>query len=77
VRLENDRFKIELVMVASGKRVQGKGRIYRTSGATAVLLGWRPRTIDIDVKPEPEPAGLFNQQPENRPGSLFCNRHER
>lgn len=46
-------------MVALGKQVRGKGRIYFTGGATAVLYGWRPMTIDIDIKPEPEPAGLF------------------
>jgi hypothetical protein len=42
-----------------GKKVRGPGRIYLTGGATAVLHGWRPMTIDIDLKPEPEPAGLF------------------
>ena len=28
-------------------------------GATAVLLGIRDQTIDIDVKLDPEPAGVF------------------
>lgn len=46
-------------MAALGEKVRGKGRIYLTGGATAVLHGWRPMTIDIDIKPEPEPAGLF------------------
>jgi hypothetical protein len=46
-------------MAALGKQVRGKGRIYLTGGATAVLHGWRSMTIDIDIKPEPEPAGLF------------------
>jgi hypothetical protein len=59
VRSETDKLKIELFMVAVGKKVRGKGRIYFTGGATAVLYGWRPMTIDIDIKPEPEPAGLF------------------
>jgi hypothetical protein len=59
MRLESDKFKIESFMVALGKRVRGKGRIYLTGGATAVLHGWRTMTIDIDIKPEPEPAGLF------------------
>jgi hypothetical protein len=46
-------------MAALGKQVRSKGRIYLTGGATAVLHGWRLMTIDIDIKPEPEPAGLF------------------
>jgi hypothetical protein len=29
-------------------------RLYLTGGATAVLEGWRPTTIDIDVHVEPE-----------------------
>ncbi len=59
VRLETDKLKIESFMASLGKRVRGKGRIYFTGGATAVLHGWRPMTIDIDIKPEPEPDGLF------------------
>ena len=59
MRLEADKFKIESFMAAMGKHVRGKGRIYLTGGATAVLYGWRPMTIDIDIKPDPEPAGLF------------------
>ena len=51
--------KIEAFMSALGKQVQGKGRIYFTGGATAVLCGWRAMTIDIDLKAEPEPAGFF------------------
>lgn len=46
-------------MVALGQRVQGAGRIYFAGGATAVLHGWRAMTIDIDLKADPEPPGLF------------------
>jgi len=35
------------------------GKIYLTGGATALLLGFREQTIDIDVKLDPEPAGAF------------------
>lgn len=59
MRLENDKSKIESFMAALGKQVRGKGRIYLTGGATAVLHGWRTVTIDVDIKPDPEPAGLF------------------
>ena len=59
MRSESDKSKIESFMAAMGKQVRGKGRIYLTGGATAVLHGWRTMTIDIDIKPDPEPAGLF------------------
>jgi hypothetical protein len=59
MRSETTKAKLEAFMVALGKRVHGPGRIYLTGGATAVLLGWRNMTIDIDVKPDPEPPGLF------------------
>jgi hypothetical protein len=59
MRLTTDKSKVESFMVALGEKVRGPGRIYLTGGATAVLYGWRPMTIDIDIKPEPEPVGLF------------------
>lgn len=59
MRSEADRRKIEAFMAALGKRVRGEGSIYLTGGATAVLHGWRSMTIDVDIKPEPEPRGLF------------------
>jgi hypothetical protein len=34
-------------------------RVYLTGGATAVLLGWRASTIDIDVKLVPESDALL------------------
>ena len=59
MRRESDKSKIESFMVAMGKQARGPGRIYLTGGATAVLYGWRTTTIDIDIKPDPEPSGLF------------------
>jgi hypothetical protein len=35
------------------------GNVYFTGGATALLLGFRDQTIDIDLKLDPEPAGAF------------------
>lgn len=34
-------------------------RVYLTGGATAVLLGWRPTTIDVDMKLVPEADALL------------------
>jgi hypothetical protein len=59
MRSETDKLKLGAFMAALGRRVGGPGRIYLTGGATAVLHGWRAMTIDIDLKPDPEPPGLF------------------
>jgi hypothetical protein len=59
MRAETTKAKLEAFMAALGKRVHGPGRIYLTGGATAVLQGWRSMTIDVDLKPDPEPPGLF------------------
>ncbi len=59
MRSEASKAKIEDFMAAVGKRVAGEGSIYLAGGATAVLHGWRLMTIDVDIKPDPEPAGLF------------------
>lgn len=59
MRGETDKAKLQRFMSALGDRVSGDGAIYVTGGATAVLRGWRPATIDIDLKADPEPAGFF------------------
>jgi hypothetical protein len=46
-------------MAELGNRVRGPGRIYLAGGATALLRGWRATTIDVDLKADPEPPGLF------------------
>lgn len=46
-------------MAALGQRVHGPGTVYFTGGATALIFGWREMTVDVDLKAEPEPAGLF------------------
>lgn len=46
-------------MSALGRETSGQGRIYFTGGATALLYGWRPMTVDIDLKADPEPARFF------------------
>ena len=35
------------------------GKVYFTGGATALLLGFRDSTIDVDIKLDPEPQGAF------------------
>src|SRR5437899_6729929 len=38
---------------------RSSGKVYFTGGATALLLGFREQTIDIDLKMDPEPEGAF------------------
>ena len=51
--------KLEAFMEALGRKVEGAGTIYLTGGATALLFGWRAKTIDVDIKADPEPRGFF------------------
>ena len=59
MRGDADKAKLEAFMDALGKRVRGTGTIYLTGGATALLFGWRNKTIDVDLKADPEPPGFF------------------
>lgn len=59
MRSEMNKAKLETFMAELGKRVRGEGAIYLTGGATAIWYGWRLMTIDVDIKPDPEPLGLF------------------
>jgi hypothetical protein len=51
--------KIHRLLRELGRSARGPGRIYLTGGASALLEGWRDTTVDVDVKLEPEPAGVF------------------
>lgn len=51
--------RIKQLLERLGQRSTGPGRIYVTGGTTAVLLGWRDSTKDIDLKLDPEPPGAF------------------
>lgn len=51
--------KLEALMSALGRSVKSPGRVYLTGGATALLHGWRPVTVEVVLKADPEPAGFF------------------
>lgn len=53
-------------MEALGAAADARARVYFTGGATAVLLGWRPSTIDIDLKLVPEHDALLRAIPRRR-----------
>ena len=54
-----DAARVRAFMRALGREADREGRAYFTGGSTAVLLGWRNSTIDIDLKLEPESDRLL------------------
>lgn len=51
--------KVREFMRRLGEGATGAGRVYLVGGASAVLVGWRDATVDVDLKLAPEPAGAF------------------
>ncbi len=50
-------------MAALDAAAEQEGACYLTDGATAVLLGWRPTTIDVDLKLVPEQDSVLRAIP--------------
>lgn len=47
-----------------GRAARHPATVYLVGGATAVLVGWRPTTLDIDIRLEPEHDELLRALPE-------------
>ena len=47
-----------------GEAARVPTRIYFTGGATAVLVGWRSSTIDVDIRVEPDTDAVFRAIPD-------------
>ena len=60
MRHETNRERVGKLMVGLGRAGREPGRIYFTGGVSAVLIGWREMTMDVDLKPDPEPEGIFD-----------------
>ncbi len=54
-----DADRVLAVIEALGRASRGRGDVFLTGGACAVLLGWRSSTVDIDLRFDPEPPGIF------------------
>lgn len=59
MRSNVDPEKIKQLMQTLGREAQGSGCIYFTGGASALLIGWRKSTVDVDIQLDPEPPGIF------------------
>lgn len=51
--------KVRELMRMLGRAARSDGRIYLVGGSSAVLVGWRDTTVDVDLKLDPEPRGVF------------------
>lgn len=49
-----DQERLRGFMRALGGAARSEARVYLTGGASAVLLDWRPSTIDVDIEIRPE-----------------------
>jgi hypothetical protein len=63
VRELADEERIRDFMQALGGAAREEGDCYLTGGATAVLLGWRSTTLDVDIKLEPEQDEVLRALP--------------
>jgi hypothetical protein len=58
-----DPSRIQELMRALPEEVERETRLYFTGGASAVLLGWRATTIDVDIRIIPESDRLLHAIP--------------
>lgn len=63
MRAVADRPRIERVMQSFARAAQGETTVYLVGGTTAVLLGWRESTIDVDFVVRPEDDALMRALP--------------
>jgi len=54
---------LQKFMKVFGARAPREARLYFTGGATALLMGWRSTTIDIDIRFDPEMDELYRALP--------------
>jgi hypothetical protein len=63
MRRPSDAERIHRFMEALGAPAPEEGICYLVGGATAVLLGWRETTIDIDIELDPEQDEVLRALP--------------
>jgi hypothetical protein len=64
VRALATRARIEQLMEAFGREADRAVRVYFVGGTTAVLMGWRDTTVDVDLIMRPENDRLYRAIPE-------------
>jgi hypothetical protein len=61
VRPEADRERIQRLLKTLGRRVRAQHTLYLAGGASAVIEGFRPSTLDVDLRPEPDSDELMRE----------------
>ena len=59
-----DRARIEAFMAGLASEARQDVRVYLVGGTSAVLLGWRASTVDIDLVMQPESDALLRAIPD-------------
>ena len=54
-----DAARVREFLRALGAESREEAHVYLTGGTTAVLVGWRESTVDLDIKMVPERDSLF------------------
>lgn len=63
MRSRADAERVESFMRLFGERARVDANVHLTGGATAVLIGWRESTIDVDLKIQPDDDRLLRLLP--------------
>ena len=63
MRQLTDAARVRALMRALGQAARVPGRVYLAGGASAVLIGWREATIDVDLELDPELEPLLREIP--------------
>ncbi|MGI8421958.1 MAG: hypothetical protein ACR2MU_06830 [Gaiellaceae bacterium] len=64
MREQADEERIRRFMRAIGRTAAHDGTCFLAGGATAVLVGWRATTVDVDIKLEPEQDEVMRALPQ-------------
>jgi hypothetical protein len=58
-----DAARIREFMRALGRAADQPGQVFLSGGATAVLVGWRDTTVDVDIKLVPDQDSVLRAIP--------------
>lgn len=64
MREQADEERIRRFMRAIGRTAAHDGTCFLAGGATAVLVGWRATTVDVDIKLDPEQDEVMRALPQ-------------
>jgi hypothetical protein len=59
MRADVDRARVMALLSELGRRLRATHTLYLVGGSSAVVVGWRASTRDVDVRPEPDSDELL------------------